>query len=575
MQSLMVGRLLGATALGRLTVSQTLVYLPFNRVAGPIQEVMFPAFSRMQDEPARIMGALNRVNQVIAAIAFPTLTGLAILAPEFTSVVLGSKWAGTEEVIRVLALAGMALALQRVNFSVLSARGYTRPDHVGGRRALVSTVVAILVAYPFGLVATVAALAAQTLVLQAVIMSVTARALDARFRDLARPLARIAAATCVMAASVVLVVEALREVGVGGAGILVAGIATGAVVFLPLLLRLEPELIAELRGFARHGRRPTDAPSRSLPARAAGSLRRGTHLDEPSDVERPPSRLLRAPRPERRADHRAGDRIGTGSDVRGLGARHLRQPVDRRDVGDLRLLRGARRAYPPCPDRAATSRSTRTFVRRSITRAARTSAGTETTTGWSPSMPSAPWRPLERVARVRSLHDGPAVLPRRTPAPVNDPIPVLGGVDSADAADRVRALLASVPERRPSESTPSTHSYGGTWRHGRPSGLHPRRGLRVLVRDGAPRAVRPRTRGPGAIAGCRPSRGTPMSKTFGIRPGWRRFFQREVSLIQVVEAIEEPPAWSRLASGAALVGFAAREHAHGVRRRARRLVTAR
>ena len=51
----------------------------------------------------------------------------------------------------------------------------------------------------------------------------------------------------------------LREVGVGSAGILLAGVATGAVVFVPLLLRLEPELIAELRGFARHGRRPPDA----------------------------------------------------------------------------------------------------------------------------------------------------------------------------------------------------------------------------------------------------------------------------------------------------------------------------
>ena len=70
-QSLMVGRFLGPAALGRVTVSQTLVYLPSNRVAGPVQEVMFPAFSRMQDEPARILGALNRVNQVLAAIAFP------------------------------------------------------------------------------------------------------------------------------------------------------------------------------------------------------------------------------------------------------------------------------------------------------------------------------------------------------------------------------------------------------------------------------------------------------------------------------------------------------------------------
>ena len=259
LQSLMIGRLLGPAALGRVTVSQTLVNLPSNRVAGPVQEVMFPAFSRMQNEPARILRALNRVNQVLAAIAFPTLTGLAILAPKFTTVVLGPKWTGTEEVIRVLAVAGMALALQPVNFSVLSARGYTRLIMWVGAGALGSTAAAILVAYPYGLIATVAALAAQTLVLQAVIMSVTTGALDARFRDLARPLARIALATGVMAAGVVLVVEALGAVHVGSAGILLAGTVTGALVFIPLLLRLEPELIGELKAFASHGRwRATD-----------------------------------------------------------------------------------------------------------------------------------------------------------------------------------------------------------------------------------------------------------------------------------------------------------------------------
>jgi O-antigen/teichoic acid export membrane protein len=270
LQSLMVGRFLGATALGRLTVSQTLVYLPFNRVAGPIQEVMFPAFSRMQHEPARIMGALNRINQVIASIAFPTLAGLAILAPEFTAVVLGSKWASTDEVIRVLAIAGMALALQRVNYSVLSARGYSRLIMWVGAGALASTAVAILVAYPFGLLATVGALAVQTLVLQAVLMTVTASALDARFRDLARPLARIAAATVVMGAGVVLVVEALREIGVGNAGILVGGTIAGAVVFIPLLWRLEPDLIRELRGFARHARQPADTRERAGSAKSSG-----------------------------------------------------------------------------------------------------------------------------------------------------------------------------------------------------------------------------------------------------------------------------------------------------------------
>jgi PST family polysaccharide transporter len=254
-QALLIGRTLGTAALGRFTVAQTLVYVPFNRVAAPIQEVMFPTFSRMQDEPRRIMNALNRINQVVAAISFPALGGLAVLAPEFTDLVLGPKWHGTEPVLRILALAGMAVALQRVNFSVLSARGYARSVVWVGLGALVSVVAAILVGYRFGLTATVAALAVQAFLLQTVLMTITAHSIEARLVDLARPLGRIAAATCVMVAAVWAVAAALRSTEASDAVVLAAGIATGAAVFLVLLVRLESELIRELRGFARGGAR--------------------------------------------------------------------------------------------------------------------------------------------------------------------------------------------------------------------------------------------------------------------------------------------------------------------------------
>jgi hypothetical protein len=79
-----------------------------------------------------------------------------------------------------------------------------------------------------------------------------------------------------MAAAVALVVAALREVGIGNAGSLLAGIATGALVFIPLLLRLEPELIAELKGFARHGRRPPDARAQA-PSGDGGGLVPGSN----------------------------------------------------------------------------------------------------------------------------------------------------------------------------------------------------------------------------------------------------------------------------------------------------------
>ena len=104
-------------------------------------------------------------------------------------------------------------------------------------------------------------------------MSVTAGALDARFRDLARPLARIAAATGVMAASVVLVVEALRERrGRQRRDPPRRGSAPARSCSSRSSLRLEPDLIGELKGFARHGRGSTDDARAGTRPAAGGGL---------------------------------------------------------------------------------------------------------------------------------------------------------------------------------------------------------------------------------------------------------------------------------------------------------------
>ena len=85
------------------------------------------------------------------------------------------------------------------------------------------------------------------------------------------------------------------------------------------------------------------------------------------------------------------------------------------------------------------------------------------------------------------------------PLPVNDPIPALGGVDSPDAGSPSSHAAPPVPERRAPRDRPRllTGTAGRRGTDG-PARIHSRRGLRVLVRDGAPRAVRPRPGGPGA-----------------------------------------------------------------------------
>jgi O-antigen/teichoic acid export membrane protein len=263
LQTLLVGRILGSRAVGTLTVTQTIVLLPFNRVATPIQEVMFPALSRMQDEPERIRVAWNRVNQVVAAIAFPTLAGLAILSTEVTRVFLGPRWEGTQDVLRILSIAGMAIALQRITFSVMQARAYTRSLFWVSCLTVVMAAAAIGIGSHWGLEGTAVGLTIQAIAAQIALMIVTARSVDSTLLASVRPLLRVGLAAGLMAIAVGLLRSGLATVGVvPELRIAICAIA-GALVFVPAITLLERDLVREVVGMLRAIRGKRDQPEPS------------------------------------------------------------------------------------------------------------------------------------------------------------------------------------------------------------------------------------------------------------------------------------------------------------------------
>ena len=146
------------------------------------------------------------------------------------------------------------------------------------------------------------------------------------------------------------------------------------------------------------------------------------------------------------------------------------------------------------------------------------------------------------------------------PLPVNDPIPILGGVDSPDAGTRVRALL---------------HLF----QNGGNLGIDPvyslvrrevaaQTGLQGSIRDGdfvyscEMALLGPFVHVPEVLA----HRRLPSESRIGIS---RNVFQREQSILCVARASKSLTTRSRIRVCAALVAFATREHAHGIRRRVR------
>jgi glycosyltransferase involved in cell wall biosynthesis len=146
------------------------------------------------------------------------------------------------------------------------------------------------------------------------------------------------------------------------------------------------------------------------------------------------------------------------------------------------------------------------------------------------------------------------------PLPVNDPIPILGGVDAPDGGTRVRALLHLIQNGGRLGIDPV---YSLVRRD-----VAAQTGLQGSIRDGdfvyscEMALLGPFVHVPEILAHRRL---LPMSRT-GIS---RNIGQREQSILCVARASKGLTTRSRIGVSAALVAFTAREHADGVRRRAR------
>jgi O-antigen/teichoic acid export membrane protein len=144
--NLLIGRFIGATALGLYAVAYNLMLVPLERIAGPLQQVFYPAVARLQSQPERMGRAWIRATRLIGSITTPAMLGVMVTAPDLVRVVLGTKWDGAVPVVQVLAWVGLHQSFARLNSSVLQAADRT---NLMLRYAII-TVIADVVAFGVG-----------------------------------------------------------------------------------------------------------------------------------------------------------------------------------------------------------------------------------------------------------------------------------------------------------------------------------------------------------------------------------------------------------------------------------------
>ena len=253
--NLLIGRVLGAAAVGTYTLATNVILVPFTRIAGPLQQVFFPAFSRINDDRERLADMWIRATRVIALIAMPALVGLIVVAPDFVDVALGPRWADTTVIIQILGSAGLLAALQTLNPEVLLALGKAGTLFRLTIVSVVAAIIALLIGMEWGLVGVAVANLIVTVVIEPTRAYITARALGIPLWRFVRPMAGIAQATALMAVAVLVLRELMVAGGVPSGARLAACVAVGGIVYVPCCLWRASDVTDEILAVLRR-RRP-------------------------------------------------------------------------------------------------------------------------------------------------------------------------------------------------------------------------------------------------------------------------------------------------------------------------------
>jgi O-antigen/teichoic acid export membrane protein len=160
---LLIGRGLGASSLGYYQNARSLTDEIRGRIAMPIQQVLFPAFSALQTDVARFQNLVLLAGRLLAAIVIPIGLGVSANAPELVWVLYGPNWL---PMIPVMAVFGFSAALRAS--TAISLPLFNASNRVGlaFRYNMVSTgllIGGVLLAMPYGIEAVSVAMAISSL----------------------------------------------------------------------------------------------------------------------------------------------------------------------------------------------------------------------------------------------------------------------------------------------------------------------------------------------------------------------------------------------------------------------------
>ena len=128
--NLIVGRFLGVRELGVYRLGWTLAGICYQLVLSPVLRIVYPAFSRLQNDREALQRSFRKSNRLLLAIIVPIGVGLVLVGPEISMGLFGSKWDGLGLVLQVIGLMFAIAWMTGINPELYRAIGHPHANAI-------------------------------------------------------------------------------------------------------------------------------------------------------------------------------------------------------------------------------------------------------------------------------------------------------------------------------------------------------------------------------------------------------------------------------------------------------------
>ncbi len=244
---LVVGKMIGASALGYYTLAYNLITFPLNKISTIVTRVTFPAFSKIQDDNRGLHNGYLKSVQYISVITFPMLAGMFVIAPEFIVVVYGSKWAPMILPLQILCLAGALKSIGTTVGSILMAKGRPDIEFKWNIFTVIVRSIAVLLGVKYGIEGVAAMVTISGVLLFFIIQRITNKLIDLSMYNYFKALYPAINGSISLIIILTIYKEIIIIYGISNSEILISSIIIGIIVYALFMRIFFNNLLKEMR----------------------------------------------------------------------------------------------------------------------------------------------------------------------------------------------------------------------------------------------------------------------------------------------------------------------------------------